>query len=322
MGGVVGVEFADVLRRNRDALNARFSQARRANRALDGAAFTEYLRVCVEPTVAAFVRSGGSEFDADQLVTALYDVALELVGGDLAGPGARYPVLSRMWAELLPAAVLHFEGHPRDAVAALSNAVVNLSMEPGISAQAWLDAMLDLAPAESLEQLLAFGQVVAWRQGMAHFRLSALRVLDGLSNDVVTELLGAHVPAERWPLGDEPSLQAVAHVGDFLGLGGVFDSPPEVLQADGHLFAYDNQGCWTIHADRYGATLKRYGRSLPEGDVRPAQFTVQDGEVRCATSAARYVTPFAPRSWACTDDMAVLTARHSHRITIVALCSS
>ena len=57
----------------------------------------------------------------------------------------------------------------------------------------------------------------------------------------------------------------MAVIGGFRGFGGPFVSPPEVVQAEGGIFAFDSEYCHELHADCFGATLKRYGKDLPPG---------------------------------------------------------
>lgn len=318
MGGVVHPDFGAVLERKREHLNARFAHVRRTNRGLDSEMFVEFLKVCVEPTVVAAVAAEQPEACVDRLTVALYDVALELVAAELAGPSGRYPVISRLWRELLPPAVRLFEQKPRDVLAALTNAVVNLSLEPGVDAQGWLDAMLDVEPhVTTPEELLAIGQVLAWREGMAHYRETALSKIPQLAPELVRLAFGDVEPAGRWAdAGGE--LRVVRHVGDFRGLGGTFESPPDVIQSDGSLFAFDQEACYSVHVDRFGAVLKRYARELPVANAAEARFRHDGKTITVEGVAGEFVVPPGASSVACGDEMALVALEHSHRILVIA----
>lgn len=317
----VAPEFAAALERGRDLYNARFIHARRTMRGLDADDFQQFLVVCVEPSVLAAAALGASDAWVDRVTNALYDVALEIVGTNLAGPGGRYPLLSRTWRELFPRIVRLWGDSPRDTIAALTNAAINVAVELGAGSHRWLDRLLDLEPhAHTLDELLSVGQVVAWTCGMAHFRDSALVVLASMPPRLVAALdLDPSAVTARWPSAGPGALRVVGSVGDFVGLGGVFDSPPELLQAGGQLFAFDDRGTWTIHADRFGATLKRHASSRPGAAPTPAAFELtRDGRI-CHTTAAELAAPAGLLSFAAGAEFAAFTVRHSHRVALVAI---
>ena len=319
MGGVVDEAFAAALRRNRDHLNARFAYARRFDGAIDATSFATFLSDCVAPVVAQTATLGVTEGELDRLTLELYDAALALIAAEYAGPGERYPIVSRMWRELLVPIARLLAPPTRGVVAALSNAVINLSVEPGVDAQRWLDRMLDLQRhVTTIDELLRVGEVLAWQCGMAHYRESARRVARKLRPELAAVVAGDIDLDEQWPRGEGAALRIVGVVGDFIGFGGAFESPPEVVQSDGALYAFDRHACWSVHADRFGAVLKRSSRKPPTAPPRDARYVSTSSAIRLHGVDGTFALAPRTRGVACSDEMALVVTDHSHRISIVA----
>ena len=100
MEGLIDAPLAEILKRDRQGLNNRFAYARRLNRHLDAQVFKEHLVDCVAPLVESVSLV---EPDRVSVVThALFDLSLDLVGRRYLGQGSRFPVIDRLWCELLP----------------------------------------------------------------------------------------------------------------------------------------------------------------------------------------------------------------------------
>src|SRR5689334_19475574 len=92
--------LAEALRRGRERFNTRFAYARHRFPALDAEAVKAHLRSTVAPIAAAV-----HDYDAgrvDEVVDAVYDLSLELIGGGYLATQSRYPALLKAWREMLP----------------------------------------------------------------------------------------------------------------------------------------------------------------------------------------------------------------------------
>jgi hypothetical protein len=197
--------------------------------------------------------------------------------------------------------------------------------------------MAELGPrARDTDELLALGQVLAWRVGMAHWRQSAIErwtlltpalqraVFDHAPDNarVTTELLRARLES-RWndptaPVDTTPRarLEVVARVGDFKGLGGVFLRPPRVFAHDGALFATDGTVHVSLHADPFGATWLTEHDAPAASAVSPpwtlARTAIKRDEASLKLPALAHAT-----SVASVHDTLAFTLPDSHRVTLV-----
>jgi len=229
---------------------------------------------------------------------------------------------------------------PARVAASVTNAACNLAAEPGADSESWLAAMEAAAPlCRDVDTCLKAGQVAAWRCGMAHYRrgalaivpelpadllAAALRLPDGVdaSREAVVETLGdpwrplASAGKEWRPAG----LALVARTGGFRGFGGPFISPPEVFAKDGALFAFDSEVCWSLHADAFGVTFRRFGPELPKGTLEGGgSFTLDEcGVARKGPLVGEFPVLRRSSSSASDGDTLAATLPRSHRIYLVA----
>jgi hypothetical protein len=332
--------LAEALEAGRERFNALFLQARRAAPNLEPAAFSEFLREAVAPVVE---RVAAAEPGAVRdVVDELYDLSLEIVGRDLP---ARCPVLVQSWTELLGALPAHLARRPRLFAGSVTNALYNLETTPGARPREWAESMARLGAIEpDVPALLEAGKVAAWRAGMAHYRHGALAACDGLSGPLAPAALGLsggesspdldsvlrRLSADPWLHPAEAArgiaerrLRLVARVGAFRGFGGSFLRPPRLTLADGHLFAYDGEACWVVHADLFGATLHRVGAEPPRGDSRPrGPFQLdRNGIVRCGGRAQSFPELREAASAVSDDTMLAASVPFSHAVYVVAVAS-
>lgn len=334
---IVGA-LAQALERGRERFNARFALAKRLDRNLDPGAFSAHLRTCLAPIADAVSAARPERVEA--VADGLFDLSLELFSHDCLGPASRNPAVAEVWGSLLPALPGLLAKEPRKLAAALSNASVNLAKVPGARLADWLGLMRGLASrTEDVAAYLQAGQVAAWRSGMAHYREGALRILARLPDPLAHAALG--LPAgfsasrdqllealsDRWrrpetagaPFGPK-GLAIVGRIGGFRGFGGLFLAPPEVFTLRGALYAFDSESCWSLHADLFGATLQRYGPSLPDGSVeKDGLFKLfPDGTVRKGGLSGNFPLLKGHRSLASDGTTLAVTLPRSHRIYLVA----
>lgn len=300
---MISAQFAQVLRSGREHFNARFAVARHADPNLDPESFMQFLGDVVDPLIQAVDAACPNQTAA--FATQAYEVALELAALRLIGRLARYPAVEAAWRRLLAPAAHLIAANPRRALAAVSNAAHQLAVTGEARGDEWLATMVELAPqCDDLDIWLKVGQVAAWRDGIAHYRVSALRVADTLPESLALAALAAP-PSASWPevrteLRSNPwhdpahpnptTLRVARQAGGFRGLGGEFAAPPRVAPHGDHFLAASGDDCWLLIADAFGATLHRatdeergplHPRILPTGGVRAAGTRVAavEGEI-------------------------------------------
>jgi hypothetical protein len=307
------------LERRRERYNALFTAARMHHPRIDGDAFLGHLRDTVAPIVAAV--HALDPCAVDDVTDALYAFSLELHGRQLLSRG---PLLT-IWQDLLPALARFLCENPTRLLIALTNASHNLEREH-LKVSRWASDLRDIAPlCENIDELLATGQVLAWRVGMAHWRDSALEIWSGLrevlqnatllERDKSPEELRRRL-ANRWhdpALGPPPDpspdgLRLVARTGGFIGLGGPFRTPPRVVAVDDALFAWSEGTTSTIHADVFGVIVRRYADdaivmpAAPPHDELRQEIGLQYPALARATSIAT------------TSHTVAVTVAHSHHV--------
>ena len=237
----VSPEFAHILRAGRPQFNARVSEARRRYPGFDQQAFAEFLQLAVDPLLQAVHRVAPDACTA--VAMDAYDIGLNLIGRDIAGPKVRSPLINTLWLEILPLLAPQIAEKPQLLLGALSNALVNIEGLPQARPQQWLQSLRELGPqAASAEQLLLLGVLAAWCAGAAHFRNAALnsaaqlpaqtaqRIL-GLENTHALNAVLSELHRNPWHIAqlNTPEAQNLQHqVGGFSGFGGGFSEPPQL----------------------------------------------------------------------------------------------
>ncbi|TCS35631.1 hypothetical protein EDC30_110100 [Paucimonas lemoignei] len=265
--------FAKVLSAGRAQFNQRVTEARRRYPAFDTGAFADFLQTGIDKLVVAVADFAPERVSTTVLVA--YDMALELVGQALAGPKARSPLVNRVWQEILPAYPRLVTAHPVEVLGAMSNAAVNIGKVGNARPDQWIREMGALASqVESLPQLQALGQVLAWRCGVAHFRLGAIQAADLLPEQFALAALGSSGGASWSDVKDKlladpwwtpgPIQGSAVHpgieVGRFTGFGGEFDEPPEVRACPEGFFVKSAERYSFLVADAFGAVLHAASR--------------------------------------------------------------
>jgi hypothetical protein len=337
--------FARALMARREAINAQFVLARREHRRLDGEAYMEALARWGGPVVDAAAALEPAR--AEAVCAAVAEATLELVARGYMGEHTRTPQVHVLWEQVLPALGRFVAAQPQAIIHAMTNAVIALSAAPQVRVSDWIGWMVALSSrcADGAE-LLGVGKVLAWRVGMAHWRASALAVAAELPQGLVMaalglrdadaagtdtarllEVLGRYPWRRPYAVGKAPveypltQLKIMHSVGGFRGFGGVFMQPPQVAATpDGQLYAYTQDGCWSLHADCFGATLQRHGKELPDGiDQAPGEFKLTpNGRVSLGKLRTQLPQLMHWYSTACNEHMMAVTLWHSHKIFIIA----
>lgn len=339
---IINGPFASVLERNRARFNAAFAGARRSLRGLDPGAFSDHLIQRTAPLVNRIAAETG--YDAgdalDSVGVALYDLSLEMFVKGIVGGPDRYPAVVRAWTELFPAIAGFIAVAPRRMPAAIVNALCHLSTEKGADADQWIDTLLTAAPiCPDGETFLKAGQAAAWRWGLAHCREGALTVLRDLPAAVAAAILDlpagsdaayidivlSHLVSDPWhdpsvfPDRQRKTLALAGKVGGFRGFGGVFLNPPiAAVSSDGRIYLSDTQDIFLLHADRFGATLRRCsGLDIKKGK-NSSFFIDETGKVRRNGASRKFPQLAGAASFASTDHTLAICLPFSHHVHLVA----
>ncbi|MGK5055173.1 hypothetical protein [Janthinobacterium sp. RB2P8] len=271
---MISPAFASILASGRAQFNVRAVEARRRFPSLDMAAFGAFLHDSVDPLVVAVAAAAPERVGGVTL--AAYDMALALVGHGLAGPAAKNPFLNTVWRELAPQFAPLLATAPVELLGMLSNAAIHLCTVAGARPAQWQQELAAVAPqVGSVVQLRAVGQVLAWRAGVAHFRLGALAAADTLPQALALAAFGE--PGAQWPqvraqLLDYPWRGNAdgREFGAFTGLGGNFATPPQVRATKDGFIVRSGERHYLLVADAYGAVL--HGATAQEFEQANAEM--------------------------------------------------
>ncbi len=332
--------FAEVLKRNRERFNTKFAYARRRYPALEAEDFFAHLRLVVEPIINTIAQQQADK--TDDVADALYDISLELIGKGLMGERMRYPAMLMGWNQLFNALPNLLISDAAWFAGAVSNAIYNLSVTPNTRITYWVDAMTEMGKhCASVQTFLDLGKIIAWRCGMAHYRMGALEVCSHLEPSLARaallipqeettpiETVVERLQQDPWlaPLaasksaGWSKTLRVVAKAGAFRGFGGDFISPPEVAMSEGEFIVFDDEHCWMLTVDLFGATLHRLGSSIPPLDSKFNNdfFIDKDGRVTDKQQRASFPQLAGASSFASNQTTLAITLPLSHVIYLIA----
>lgn len=294
----------------RDRYNTLYAVARRARPRLEAGLFEHNLKRYLAPLLHQ---------PSTALTPELYEVVLELTGVELFD---RSPAVRALWEELLPKAGPLLTTAPGRTVACLTNAVYNLESEPGADWRFWLSRMeKSLSVCQNGEMWLQVAQVLAWVAGMAHYRESAQELAARLPAEVTEALIPrwdrvSHDP--WWPRRPQDTgLIPVHTVGGFLGFGGPFRKPPEVITAAAERFLVsDGANDWMLYSDGFGATLKRvHDVDLQDGEAQ--KVTVSDGgEIEWAGKRFSFPELGPVSGFAVSGQLLAVTGALTHKVSV------
>lgn len=317
--------FASILASGRAQFNLRAFEARRRFPALDMQHFSAFLHDGLDPLVVAVAAVAPER--AGSFTLAAYDMALELVAQGLAGPAARNPFLNCVWRELAPAFAPLSAAAPVDVLGMLSNAAIHLTGVAGARPMQWRDEMMALAPQiNSVAHLRAIGQVLAWRAGVAHFRLGAIAAADTLPPALVLAAFGE--PCADWP---QLRAQLLANpwrgnlqgreFGAFTGLGGDFATPPQVRGTQDGFIVLSGERHYLLLADAYGAVL--HGATADDyaqaSTQLPSTVRLDGATLHIASRSIALDLPAGEIALAANAHTLAITSPYTHAIRLLPL---
>ncbi|HEY9787311.1 MAG TPA: hypothetical protein V6D17_18110 [Candidatus Obscuribacterales bacterium] len=343
---VISDAFARSLAAKRSWFNSRFAEVRHMKPALDAEDFAAHLKSTVSPIVEAAARANPSSVDS--VVENLYEVSLQLVASNLAGPRSRCKAIVDGWTKLFPHAAQILASSPGRFVSSITNALYNLSICDARVSE-WIDIMVDVAAlTDDLDVFLDAGKLACWRSGMAQYRSGALETLTNLPSEIAltalriessgTKLSASDLrdrllsdpwlhPIDAEATGMAEDLELVAVLGNFRGFGGLFQYPPRVKYVNDQFVVSSGQDSWLMNADIFGANFHRIeleeGGSSKHHDSECHFLLDGDGTVSHATRPIKKRFPEIanPTSHAGSDKTLAVTVELSHHIYVFALAN-
>jgi len=331
--------FAAVLKANREEFNQRYLYARKRFPNIDKKTFLEFLENSVVPIVES-VDNFQSERVSD-VVSAAYDIGLELVGQHLIDYSGKSEGINRLWQNLFPSVAHLVVQNPRKIFTAFSNAFYHLLHTAEARPVFWINEMLRLSSkCSDVDTFLEVGQIVAWRSGLAHLREGALTLAANLPQGLAIAAVGgpvtadwqkllSQIRADPWFDPSEPEkgpvFGVVARVGGFRGFGGPFVSPPQVSSDGKNFWVRSSDEYWQLTADCFGTTVhhadaKEFDNAAKR-NVLPTAIQISGTTVQYKDHIAKLENIGDISSAACNGRTLALTFSQTHMIVLLPLRS-
>ncbi|HZZ79330.1 MAG TPA: hypothetical protein VFE62_12480 [Gemmataceae bacterium] len=335
--------LAEALRADRDALNEKFVQRKRAGVRIDEPAFQEHLRTGVNDLIGAVARVRHDRVRV--VLLALFDVSLDLFAAGLLGPKVKHSHVAAVWRDLLPAAARLLALEPTRVAGSLSNAADHLAAYPSARPGEWIDGMRKLAAdCDAVAAWLDAGKVLAWRAGLVQYREAALKLARAMpwklaarcfdiavTEDVWLKHL-ARMESDRWyapntsgrpsPFGrgaggEGTTLRIVRTIGGFRGFGGPCLKLPMVAVSDANLVVMDGVGSWQLFADVFG-TMWLPIDALHKPRKQGAASIDKNGRVTWGKTRHDFPQLAEATSFACDEQTLAVTLPTSYHVFLVA----
>lgn len=326
---MVSATFARILAAGRSQFNQRMVEARRRHPGLDTQGFGAFLVSGIDPLLVAV---GAVEPNrAPAVALAAYDLALDLTGLAIVGPAARGRRVEDVWRTLAPQLARLVAERPAEVLGALSNAAIYLDSIPHARPDQWLAQMIAIAPqVHSLADLHVIGQVLAWRAGVAHFRIGAIEAANRLPADLALAAFGL-AGGQSWEQVRERMLtdpwwtaagaiSARNEIGGFTGLGGAFGVPPTVRpHHDGFVVKSDDR-YYLLIADAcgavlHGATANEFDQARP--DTGSGAWSLRGSTLRVGPRTMELDLPADGLAACCNGHTVAVTSPYTHAIRLL-----
>lgn len=278
-----------ILQKKRQDFNQRIAVARHFNLRLDPHQFsTSFIRL-TEPLIE---KNPHLSLEELTLVTEfIFNRTLQLFSDEILGSSGKYPALDLLLDEAFARYNFLATHHTEELFITLANGYLSIFSIYPDQASLWAKKICILPEdLDDIDSFKAAGLVLAWINGLAAYRKSALKILETLPLVLIralfdfTEAKMTETHSRHWldalkinpwlsfsdAFNQVHSQNLVSRMaGAFRGFDGPFFTPPQVFLSPEGIIATDQESCWSLYADYYGTQLFRIPRpqlikSLPE----------------------------------------------------------
>ena len=262
----VSQPFADILSARRESFNSLVQAARLSHSSFDSEAFSDFLSTEVDAIIQAV--SNVDPDRAGRIAEDIFEMAVNLVAQNRAGPLATDGLINRIWRDVAPNISQLISVDALESLGALTNAGAYVSGQSGVRAEEWLKLLRGVAPRlTSIEHLRYLVTIATWRSGGAHIRKAALEAASMLPIDIASLAIGcpkngsvtktlAALAADIWWTPDRQVMSRGHTVGGFVGLGGSFKTPPEIGAVEGGFLMRSDDQYFHLSVDAFGAIIR------------------------------------------------------------------
>ena len=322
--------FSQLLSDRREQFNARVAAARVRNPSFDLAAFTAFLEGQGDPLLAKALAE--KEGNGAALIDAIFDAAIVLTEQRWVGTGARAQTVNRLWSDVMPQFARAVGGQPKATIAALINATIKVSQEPGLDIEQWLSWLGSYATkTRTVDEARHLIVICTWRSGSAHMRDAALAAASKLSPEVACAVIGAgcetdwqtisgHFATHHWWAPGAKGVSDGHRVGAFIGFGGALPEPPTLHVANDMFIARSGGQEFVVFADAYGATLRPVHGADDVDELKQSQSDggrLKGQSVRADDRLVPLLIPAAGVSIVETTDSIAVSSSYSHSIQVL-----
>lgn len=327
--------FSKVIAAGRPQFNQRVADARRRYPGFDTDAFMSFLQSAVNPVVHSVHLEAPERVAPTTLIA--FDIGLELVGQNLAGPKALQNTLNELWESLIPRYARLVAKYPMEVLGSLSNAAIYIRKFPDTRPRQWLQELAKVAPVvEDLEQLQVVGQLLAWRAGLSHFRIGAIEAAESLPPELALSCVEApsnsswhqirsmllaspwfmphQINVEKKPIGMQ--------FGKFSGFGGDFIKPPEVRACAEGFYVRSGDRYGLLIADCFGAVMHSATEEEFENAANfifPNEIKLDGSYIRIGKNQIDLRLPSKNIVATCNAHTVAVTSPYSHIIRLISL---
>lgn len=337
MGKLISGTLADILKKNRTRYNTLFALARQTRPSLDGEMLGYYLLEVVQPVILELEQRHSGNIEP--VTDALFENILNLMKTHRLGAGSRNPEFETCWKNAMTQLAEIFELNPNAIVNKITNALVTIFSVPDTRPLEWMARMVKIKPLIRDEEIFKkAGFVSAWMSGMAHYRDTALEILNALPDEMVSAMFPAiknsggtirefvtELKNNPWKNPDAivsapEVLKQVRAIGAFTGFGGLFPTPPTVTADSKGIIVRCRDRSWRLHADRYGHYLQPINASSLERRSPACPFEYYKNGTVFKGDRHTFIPELKDAaSYAGNEHTFAVTSRCSHRVYVLAV---
>ncbi|MBS7256314.1 hypothetical protein [Flavobacterium branchiicola] len=212
----------------------------------------------VEPIVKATVAQNSAPEKIHEVVKALYQESLKLIG---SGQAIRYKKeYKTAWLLMaqMPNLAVKF---PVKTISLLNDVLSNFHLYAPEKIIDWCELVQTSSDAiKTIEDFKTIGRIYAWKCGLAHLRIRLKTDYNELSENLKETIVNTiDFPVNTTRIFEQPwtnnhtKFEGVQ--GGFKGNTGFFEHPPKLAEIDGNIFVTDSKSNYVLFADQFGKVL-------------------------------------------------------------------